>query len=71
VTENPALAAVVERAVRRRRHAARIADALDHVRELGAHLGEEIAVAVGVDAAASRARRSSSPRSSTPAASTP
>ena len=31
--------------------AARIADTLDHLREFGSHLGEEIAVAVGVDSA--------------------
>jgi hypothetical protein len=50
VAENPALADWWNERFAGGADAARIAEALDHLREFGSHLGEEIAVAVAVDA---------------------
>ncbi|MCM2268999.1 MAG: FecR domain-containing protein [Thermoanaerobaculia bacterium] len=50
VTENPVLAAWWSERFAGGADAARISETIDHLREFGSHLGEEIAVAVAVDA---------------------
>jgi len=50
VAENPALAAWWSERFTGGADATRVAGALEHLREFGSHLGEEIAVAVAVDA---------------------